>query len=130
MDGSPDRGTSGVLLSERLAYYLKVVRRRWHVLVLVPAVAVAVSLIVGLQAQKKYDATAKLVVNPNNQVSALLNPTASQSSSDPERDLNTEVSRIKTASRADAVKRRLKIRDSSDALHLDPDDVCGSFERP
>jgi capsular exopolysaccharide synthesis family protein len=104
------------VLSERLAYYLKVLRRRWHVLALVPAAAVAVSLVVGLQAQKKYDATAKLVVNPNNQVSALLNPTASQSSSDPERDLNTEVSRIKTVPLADAVKGRLKIQDSANSL--------------
>jgi capsular exopolysaccharide synthesis family protein len=116
MDGSPDQGPSGVSLSERLAYYLKVLRRRWHVIALIPAVAVVVSLIVAAQAQKKYDATAKLVVNPNNQVSALLNPTASQSSSDPERDLNTEVSRIKTAPLADAVKRRLKLADSSDSL--------------
>lgn len=116
MDGSPDQGPTGVALSERLAFYLKVARRRWHVLALVPAVAVAVSLIAGMQAQKKYDATAKLVVNPNNQVSALLNPTASQSSSDPERDLNTEVSRIKTVPLADAVQRRLKLQESSDAL--------------
>jgi capsular exopolysaccharide synthesis family protein len=116
MDGSLDQGPTGVVLSERLAYYLKVLRRRWHVFALVPVVAIAVSLVAGLQAQKKYDATAKLVVNPNNQVSALLNPSASQSSSDPERDLNTEVSRIKTAPIADGVKRKLKLRESTDVL--------------
>jgi capsular exopolysaccharide synthesis family protein len=116
MDGSLDQGPAGVAMSERLAYYLKVLRRRWHIIVLVPGVAVVVSLIVGLGAQKKYDATAKLVVNPNNQVTAVLNPSASQSSPDPERDLNTEVSRIKTVPIADAVRRRLRLAESRNAL--------------
>jgi capsular exopolysaccharide synthesis family protein len=116
MDGSLNQGPAGVTLSERLAYYLKVVRRRWHVIVLVPVVAVLASLLVSLQAQKQYDATAKLVVNPNNQVTELLNPGAAQPSSDPERDLNTEVSRIKTVPIADAVLKKLGLKESRTAL--------------
>lgn len=116
MDGSPDQGPAGVTLSERLAYYMKVVRRRWHVIALVPVVAVLASLLVSLHAQKQYDATAKLVVNPSNQVTELLNPGSSQQSSDPERDLNTEVSRIETAPIADAVRQKLNVRESRDAL--------------
>jgi uncharacterized protein involved in exopolysaccharide biosynthesis len=68
MDGSLDQGPAGVTLSERLAYYAKVVRRRWLVIALVPVVAVLASLLVSLRAQKQYDATSKVVVNPNNQV--------------------------------------------------------------
>jgi capsular exopolysaccharide synthesis family protein len=116
MDGSQEQGPAGVTLSERLAYYAKVVRRRWIVIVLIPVVAVLASLLVSLRAQKQYDATAKVVVNPNNQVTELLNPGASQQSGDPERDLNTEVSRITTIPIADAVLRRLHLRQSHDDL--------------
>jgi capsular exopolysaccharide synthesis family protein len=113
MDGPQEQGPAGVVLSERLAYYLKVLRRRWHVVALVPGVAVVVSLAAGLEAQKKYDGTAKLVVNPSNQITALLNPSAAQTSADPERDLNTEVSRIKTVPIAAAVKRQLQLSESN-----------------
>ena len=116
MDGSPDQGPAGVTLSERLAYYAKVVRRRWLVIALVPVVAVLASLLVSLRAQKQYDATAKVVVNPNNQVTEVINPGASQQSSDPERDLNTEVSRITTTPIADTVLQRLHLREDHDAL--------------
>src|SRR5690349_15793458 len=116
MDGSPEQGPAGVTLSEWLAYYAKVVRRRWLVIVLVPVVAVLASLLVSLRAQKEYDATSKVVVNPNNQVTEILNPGASQQSSDPERDLNTEVSRITTAPIADAVRRQLHLQESRDDL--------------
>src|SRR4051812_41725743 len=118
MDGSPDQGqgAGGVVLSERLAHYLKILRRRWRVVALVPAVAVAVAVLAGIQAQKKYDATAKLVVNPSNQVNALLNPSAAGPSADPERDLNTEVSRIETVPVADAVRRKLRLGESSKSL--------------
>ena len=118
MDGSNDQGQgpAGVVVSERLAYYLKVLRRRWRVVALVPAVAVVVSLAVGLQAQKEYDATAKLVVNPRNQITALLNPGAAAPSADPERDLNTEVSRIKTLPVAEAVRRELELPEDAEAM--------------
>jgi uncharacterized protein involved in exopolysaccharide biosynthesis len=116
MDGSLDQGPAGVTLSERLAYYAKVVRRRWLVIALVPVVAVLASLLVSLRAQKQYDATSKVVVNPNNQVTELLNPGSSQQSGDPERDLNTEVSRITTIPIADAVQRKLHLRQNPDDL--------------
>jgi succinoglycan biosynthesis transport protein ExoP len=118
MEGSPDQGQgpAAVMVSERLAYYLKVLRRRWRVVALVPGVAVVISLAVGLQSQKKYDATAKVVVNPRNQVTALLNPGAAAPSADPERDLNTEVSRIKTVPLAEAVRRQLRLRGDATAL--------------
>jgi capsular exopolysaccharide synthesis family protein len=116
IDGSPDHGPAEVPLSERLAYYRRVLRRRWRVIALVPAVAVAISLVVGLQAQKKYDATAKLVVNPSNQVNALLNPSSANPSADPERDLNTEVSRIKTFPLAEAVRRDLRLSETDKVL--------------
>jgi succinoglycan biosynthesis transport protein ExoP len=116
IDGSPAHGPAEVPLSERLAYYRRVLRRRWRVIALVPAVAVAISLVLGLQAQKEYDATAKLVVNPSNQVNALLNPSSANPSADPERDLNTEVSRIKTFPLAEAVRRDLRLRETDKAL--------------
>ena len=110
IDRSPDQGPFEVPLSERLAYYLRVLRRRLPVIALIPGIAVLGSLVLGLSAQKKYDATAKIVVNPSNQVNALLNPSAAGQSADPERDLNTEVARIKTIPIAHAVLRQLKLR--------------------
>jgi capsular exopolysaccharide synthesis family protein len=118
MDGSPDQAqdVAGPAVGERFAYYLKVLRRRWQVIVLVPIIAVLVSLAVGLTAQKKYDATSKVVVNPSNQVTAILNPNASTNSDDPERDLNTEVARIETVPIAQAVRNRLDLKESSQDL--------------
>jgi tyrosine-protein kinase len=116
IDGLAGQEPVEVPLSERLAYYLRVLRRRWRVIALVPGVAVLISVVLGLNAQKKYDATAKLVINPSNQVNALLNPSSATPSADPERDLNTEVSRIKTYPLADAVRRQLRLPDSNKAL--------------
>jgi capsular exopolysaccharide synthesis family protein len=116
VEGPPDQGPAGVALSEQLARLLKVLRRRWPVLVAVPALAGVVSLIIGLSEQKKYDATAKLVVNPTNQVTALLNPGAAGQSADPERDLNTEVSLITTVPLAEAVRHQLKLTEPRDQL--------------
>jgi tyrosine-protein kinase len=109
-------GPAAVAVSERLAYFRKVLRRRWRVIALVPVVAGAVSLAIGLQAQKEYDATAKLVVDPRNQITALLNPATASPSADPERDLNTEVSRIETLPIAEEVRRRLELEENAEAL--------------
>jgi polysaccharide biosynthesis transport protein len=116
VEGPPDQGPAGVALSEQLARYLKVLRRRWLVIVAVPLIAGGVSLAIGLSQQKKYDATARLVVDPTNPVTAVLNPGANSQSNDPERDLNTEVSLITTVPLADSVIRQLRLHTNHDDL--------------
>ena len=116
MDRSPEQAPPGVVVSEQLSHYLRVARRRWRVIVLIPLVAVGVSLAYGLRAQKEYDATAKVVVNSSNQITALLNPSAATTPADPERDLNTEVSLIKTVPIAEAVRNQLGVHESDEAL--------------
>lgn len=115
-EGLSDQGPAGISMSEQIARYLKVLRRRWPVIVAFPLIAMVVALVVGLSEQKKYDATAKLVVNPTNQVTAVLNPSANTQSADPERDLNTEVSLITTVPLAEAVRHQLHLQENHDDL--------------
>jgi Mrp family chromosome partitioning ATPase/capsular polysaccharide biosynthesis protein len=112
----PLGGGFGVPMSEQLSRSLGVLRRRWRVIALVPLVALVVSLIVSSGSPSRYSATAKVVLSPYNPVTALLNPGASPTSADPERDLNTEVSEITETPMADLVRQRLRLAESGAAL--------------
>lgn len=113
---APPAGVPGVLLSEKLAQSLHVLRRHWRVIVFVPALALVVSLIVSASAATVYSATSKIVISPYNPVTTLLSPGSTPTSSDPERDLNTAVSQITATPVAQMVRRTLGLGESTQAL--------------
>lgn len=104
---------SGVPMSEQVAGSLRVLRRHWRVIVLVPALAIVVSLVVAGRSATLYEATAKISIAPVNSVQATINPGSQPTSADPERDLNTQVSEITETPMANLVRSRLKLTESS-----------------
>jgi capsular polysaccharide biosynthesis protein len=100
-------------MSEHVAASLRVLRRHWLVIVLVPALAVVVSLYVAGRSATRYEAIAKISIAPVNPVQATINPGSQPTSADPERDLNTEVSEITETPMANLVRSELKLAESS-----------------
>lgn len=102
--------------SPQLLDYLRAVRARWRLVVLVVAVSTSLAVAFSLSTEKQYDATAQLLLRGNEPINSLLDPTGGTASRDPERDLNTEVQLIKVGPTAHLVKRRLGLRRSVDDL--------------
>ena len=106
----------GMLMSEQLAQSIRVLRRRWRIMALVPLLALVVSLAVSVRSNKEYTATAKVVLNPQNPVNQALNPGSQVASPDPERDLNTQVSQITETPVANLVRGSLHLAEDSQTL--------------
>ncbi len=99
-------------MSEQLAASVRIVRRHWLVITLIPLLAIAASVGVSAKATKKYTATAKVYIAPSNEVSSLIAPGSQPTPADPERDLNTEVSQITETPMADLVRGSLHLSET------------------
>ncbi len=95
---------------------LRAVRDRWRLVLLVVGLTTAVALVLSLASEKRYDATAQLLLRGEEPINSLLDPSSAGRSDDPERDLNTEVELITVGPTAHAVKRRLGLGRSTDDL--------------
>lgn len=95
---------------------VRAVRGRWRLVLAVVVVATGLAFVLSLSSAKQYDATAQLLLRGEEPINALLDPSGNSRSSDPERDLNTEVELIKVGPTAQAVKRTLGLRRSVDDL--------------
>lgn len=100
---------------QQLIEYLRVVRRRWPVVVGITLLVTAVALVVSLSSTKQYDATAKLLLSRTEPINDLLDRTGSRAV-DPERDVNTNVELLKLETIAERVRSRLKLRISTESL--------------
>jgi succinoglycan biosynthesis transport protein ExoP len=95
---------------------LRAVRERWRLVLLVMGLATGLAVGVSLGSDKQYDATAQLLLRGEEPINSLLDPASAGQSNDPERDLNTEVELIKVGPTADAVRRALGLRRSTETL--------------
>ncbi|HEX4034209.1 MAG TPA: hypothetical protein VHX66_07180, partial [Solirubrobacteraceae bacterium] len=100
-------------MAEQVAASVRVLRRHWLVIVLLPVLAIGVSLLMTSRATKLYDATAKVYIAPDNPVAGTINPGSQPNSADPERDLNTEVSEITETPMANLVRANLKLSENN-----------------
>ncbi|MDP9293796.1 MAG: hypothetical protein M3O90_05115 [Actinomycetota bacterium] len=100
----------------QLFEYLRAVRLRWRLVLLIATLATGAALAVSLSSEKQYDATVDLLLRQHEPANALLDPGASAGSTDEERDLTTNVELIKVGSTAKVVRRRLGLRRSIDDL--------------
>ena len=100
----------------QLLDYVRAVRQRWWLVALMAVIATGCALGVSFSAEKQYDATAHLLVRGEEPINSLLDPTANSRSSDPERDLNTELELMKVGGTAYPVLRRLDLEQSADEL--------------
>jgi succinoglycan biosynthesis transport protein ExoP len=102
--------------SVQLLDSLRAVRQRWRMIALVVAVSTGLALVLSLSADKQYDATAHLLLRGEEPINSILDPSGSSRSSDPERDLNTEVELIKIGPAARVVQRQLGLKRDTDRL--------------
>jgi polysaccharide biosynthesis transport protein len=100
----------------QLLEYLRALKARWLLIVVLAAIAVAASLAVSLTSPKQYDATVDILLREQEPANTLLDPGATAASSDAERELKTNVELIKVASTAQAVRRRVGLTMSIDDL--------------
>jgi capsular exopolysaccharide synthesis family protein len=94
----------------------RAVRRRWRVVLFLTLLVTAVALGLSFTSVKKYDATVDLLLRDEQPANALLDPGGSVGTTDPARDLKTNVDLIKVDSTAATVRRELGLRRPSQAL--------------
>jgi uncharacterized protein involved in exopolysaccharide biosynthesis len=95
-----------IVPAERASVYLASLRRRWWLVLAVVILAAVAGFVVASRQQKRYDASAKVLLTTAEPVNLLLHSTAG-ASSDPERDLNTQVELVKLDSIAQHVRAEL-----------------------
>ena len=96
---------------------VRAIRARWRLVAAIVLAVVGVAVGLSVSAAKQYDATAQLLLRGEEPINSLLDPAGSAArSSDPERDLNTEVELIKVGPTARAVQRSLGLSRSTDEL--------------
>jgi succinoglycan biosynthesis transport protein ExoP len=101
---------------DRLSDLLRIVRRRWLLIVFLTAVVTAAAVAVSLRSAREYEATAKLLLGQSQGIDALVTGQPSTGSSDPERDINTHVELVTVDGVARAVKGELALPDDVDSL--------------
>ena len=98
-----------------LGMYLTAVRRRMPLILLLTALVTVTAVLLTLGQAKKYEATSKVVLSQTDPVNNFLD-SSQPINYDPESDRNTRVALIKLDTVADAVRARLGLDMSSDAL--------------
>lgn len=102
--------------SAQLVDYLRILLRRWPIVLLLTVLTTGTAIAVSLSGQKQYDASAKLLLRGAEPIENILQAGGGGASSDPERELNTNVELIKVGQTAAAVLRILRINRSRDDL--------------
>jgi capsular polysaccharide biosynthesis protein len=99
---------------EGMQLYALTLRRRWRMALAIVALAAIAGFVVASLSAKSHDATAKVLLDQQRQVDALLG--TSDFSPDPERDLNTGIELITLEPIADGVRRSLGLSESAATL--------------
>jgi capsular polysaccharide biosynthesis protein len=99
---------------EGMHLYAVTLRRRWRMALAIVALAAVAGFLVASLSTKSHDATAKVLVDQQRQVDALLG--TSDFSPDPERELNTGIELITLEPIADGVRRSLGLPESASTL--------------
>jgi capsular exopolysaccharide synthesis family protein len=98
-----------------LGAYLKAIRRRMPLILLLTAIVTAAAVLVSLAQTKQYEATARIVLSQTDPINAVIDSSAPVNY-DPESDRNTRVSLIKIEAVADAVRAGQNLDYSSEEL--------------
>jgi capsular exopolysaccharide synthesis family protein len=101
---------------QRVAAYLRAVRRRLPLIIGLTAIVTAVAVGLSLSSTKKYEGESKIVLTRDDPINQFLDPGVTQGSTDPERDINTDVELIKLESVAERVRDRVDLDMSSKDL--------------
>jgi capsular exopolysaccharide synthesis family protein len=99
---------------DSLAYLLRVVRRRWIVLVLSVAACVGIAIIASARSSKSYDSSSRVLFGTSRLSDAALQ--VDRSANDPEREAATNVLLARSEAVADNVRKKLGLSESTASL--------------
>jgi capsular exopolysaccharide synthesis family protein len=99
----------------QLIDYVRAIRRRWPVVVMITFLVVAAALTASFASQKQYDGSAELLFTQET-ANSLLPEEFRVETNDPERQLNTAVSLITNENVTRGVRRRLRLNTTDQAL--------------
>jgi Mrp family chromosome partitioning ATPase len=102
--------------STQLIDYLRAIRRRWRLVVLLALITTGVALALSATADEQYEATAEILLREQEPINSILDPGGSSAPADPERALNTQVELVETGAIAHAARRLLGVERSAGTL--------------
>jgi capsular polysaccharide biosynthesis protein len=103
-----DDTSSAIVPAQQLTIFARALRRHWWVVASFPILAGAAAFAVSTSTPKEYQATAKVLLDNSQPADAILQ-TRSNSSLDPERDVNTGVAIVKLAILGNRVRQSLHL---------------------
>jgi capsular exopolysaccharide synthesis family protein len=112
---APDGGQRPAPADHDLRAYLKAIRRRMPLILLLTGIVTAAAVLLSLSQTKQYEATARIVLSQADPINQFIE-SSQPINYDPESDRNTRVQLIKLDAVADAVRNRLNLDTDSDAL--------------
>jgi capsular exopolysaccharide synthesis family protein len=110
-----DGGQLPVPADHDLRAYLKAIRRRMPLILLLTGIVTAAAVLLSLGQTKQYEATARIVLSQADPINQFIE-TSQPINYDPESDRNTRIALIKLDAVAEAVKRRLGLDIGTDEL--------------
>jgi polysaccharide biosynthesis transport protein len=108
VDGHVADGVVEIAPAERASLHLRSLMRYWWLVLAAFALAIAAALAVSMTEQKRYAASAEVLVTSGEPVNVLLRSTAPLPA-DPERALNTDVALVKVVAIASRVHKQLRL---------------------
>jgi capsular polysaccharide biosynthesis protein len=94
----------------------RAVLRRWRPALGVLALTLLAAVVVSRFGGQQYEATAQILLQQPDQVNAVLNPDATASAANAQREVNTNAELITSIPVVDAVRRKLRLRESAQSL--------------
>jgi polysaccharide biosynthesis transport protein len=94
----------------------RAVLRRWRPALAVVALTLLAAVVVSRLGGERYEATAQILLQQPDQVNAILNPDATASAANAQREVNTNAELITSIPVVDAVRQRLRLRESAQSL--------------
>ena len=110
-----DDAQQGALAEHDLGAYLKAIRRRMPLILLLTGIVTAAAVLLSLAQTKEYEATSRIVLAQSDPITALID-TSQPVNYDPESERNTRVQLIKLEAVAEAVKEELSLDVDTGAL--------------
>jgi len=102
--------------TERAGNFVVALRRRWPIALLVFVLTLASAVALTHMQQKKYEATAQILLQPTDAVQGVVSPGSVSSPADAQRDINTYAQMITVDPVADAVRHQLGLKTALPAL--------------
>jgi succinoglycan biosynthesis transport protein ExoP len=95
---------------------VRAVRRRWRPALAVLALTLLAAVVVSRVGAARYEATAQILLQQPDQVNAVLNPDATASAANAQREVNTNAELITSIPVVDAARRTLRLDESTQSL--------------